>query len=358
MAVAPAPTRAGVFGTARTTAAPPPSQSSRRSMATPVTIETSRSAPTSATCRHAASASSGLTASTVPSAATGAASTTTPGCRSTSAERTPGSFSLTASSDASAHSVASSPPSRASPIRPPPTITRRGLDIGRRLRHRSAGPARNGPEEPHDNSRTSPNESRRSAPRASPTHASTRLSQRLRSWLLTAPRAAEAAGVADRHRRREALLGVRVGRPHDVVQRGVAHLADGGLPDEVHRVLRTEREACADEAGIAAQQVLVAGLDVLLGSGHHLGLVVQAAFAQGEPDGDDGFLLSPHAGVPPASLRIVVHGHEHSVSLQLALGPVADAGGDVVQLPSRRRACSHLQAVHQLTVGEVGVEAA
>src|SRR5262249_17783858 len=79
MAAAPAPTSAGVFGMARTTAMPDPNPASSVASGTPAAIDSARWQPASAAARHAPGTSPGLTAITTPSPAQGSASTSTPG---------------------------------------------------------------------------------------------------------------------------------------------------------------------------------------------------------------------------------------------------------------------------------------
>ena len=110
---------------ARTTATVGPSQSSSRSSNTPAMIDRTRLVPVEASARQAASPSPGFTATTAPSAAIGVAVTITPGRISASAVRRSASASTTATLPAS-HPPATSPPTRAVPIRPPPTTTSLG----------------------------------------------------------------------------------------------------------------------------------------------------------------------------------------------------------------------------------------
>ena len=60
-----------------------------------------------------------------------------------------------------------------------------------------------------------------------------------------------------------------------------------------------DREVRADEALVAAQQVLVQLLGVLLRRRHHVRLVAQRALAEGQPHRGEVLLLAGQAHVPP-----------------------------------------------------------
>ena len=90
-----------------------------------------------------AATSTGLTARTAPAAATGASATVTPGYLSVSSSRRASTTSDTAKSSAGRPS-ASNPPSSASPMRPPPTISKSGIDSQAYPRVQAAGLTRAG----------------------------------------------------------------------------------------------------------------------------------------------------------------------------------------------------------------------
>ena len=149
-AVTPAPTRAGVFGMARTTQGWPPRAVSSRTLGMPATTDSTRRTPTAPRTLQAPSAPSGLTASTTPERSDGSRTRSFPG---TSTIKTPGNsrssssrravdVSATATCAGVAHPEARSPPNRALPIFPPPTMSRStvgGCAMGRRLPVREAG---------------------------------------------------------------------------------------------------------------------------------------------------------------------------------------------------------------------------
>jgi hypothetical protein len=114
-----APTVAGVFGMARITGVPGARAPSSVASVTPAAIDSTRSVPTSATAAHTAGTSPGFTASSVPCDGAGSPTTDTPGSASWSASVRAASFSTTRTS-AAAVPDRSSPPTRASPIFPPP----------------------------------------------------------------------------------------------------------------------------------------------------------------------------------------------------------------------------------------------
>ena len=74
IAEAPSPTRAGVFGMARTTAVPSGRAASSAAIVTPAAIDRTRPGPDAPMARHAAGTSPGFTARTVPSAGAGVSS--------------------------------------------------------------------------------------------------------------------------------------------------------------------------------------------------------------------------------------------------------------------------------------------
>ena len=117
IAAAPAPTSAGVLGIARTTLTG--ATASIAFVVTPAATERMRSQPASATVRATAGTSPGLTASTAPSAFVGSATTVTFGYLAVSSSRRAATTSSTANPSWPA---ARRPPSRASPMRPPPAI--------------------------------------------------------------------------------------------------------------------------------------------------------------------------------------------------------------------------------------------
>src|SRR4051812_32601361 len=127
MAAAPAPTNAGVFGMARPTGVPSPTQRSRLARGTPAAIDSTRCTPASATARHAPSTSPGFTAITAPSHAIGESVMSTSTNVAASSLRRASMGSTTMSSSARAHCAPNNPARRASPIFPPPTMARRVL---------------------------------------------------------------------------------------------------------------------------------------------------------------------------------------------------------------------------------------
>ena len=148
IAVTPAPTRAGVLGMARTTEGCPPRAVSRRRLGMPATMDRTRVTPTAPRTRQAPSATSGLTASTVPATAhracrrggpvRGRRSPATPGNSQLPARRgAAADVSATATCSGVTHPEARSPPNRALPIFPPPTMSR-VCAMGGRYRRRRA----------------------------------------------------------------------------------------------------------------------------------------------------------------------------------------------------------------------------
>ena len=85
----------------------------------------------------------------------------------------------------------------------------------------------------------------------------------------------KARSEADAQGGAEELLDPGVERAEDAVELVVGDRLVGELADEEHRVLLTDGERGAVELEVAAQQVLVELLVVLLRRGHHVGLVVQ-----------------------------------------------------------------------------------
>ena len=73
---------------------------------------------------------------------------------------------------------------------------------------------------------------------------------------------------------------------------------------EEDRILDADREVGADEALVAAQQVLVQLGGVLLRRRHHVRLVAQRALAEGDPHRRDVLLLAGHPHEPPALVAI------------------------------------------------------
>ncbi len=124
MAAAPAPTRAGVFGMARTTAASVPTASSITAVVTPAAIDSTRPAPARPAAAAAAGTSPGFTASRAPSARpSNPLVATTPGRASASHSRRAATGSTTTISEAEPQPDDTSPPTRAAPMLPPPNTT-------------------------------------------------------------------------------------------------------------------------------------------------------------------------------------------------------------------------------------------
>ncbi len=84
--------------------------------------------------------------------------------------------------------------------------------------------------------------------------------------------------------------------------------------------------------------MLVELLVVLLGRRHHVGLVLQGALAEGEPDRREVLLLTAQPHVPPALTRLAaIDGDEDRVLVELSLEPLVDLRLDRVELGIGRR---------------------
>src|SRR3546814_19583 len=128
--------------------------------------------------------------------------------------------------------------------------------------------------------------------------------------------AAEAAGEADPHGRPEELLDPHVERPEDAIELVVGDRLVGDLAGQEDSVLPPDGEGRSVELEVAPQQVLVERSCVLLRGGHHVGLVVEGALAEVEPDGEDVLLLTAHAHEPAALAGLGVRSEEHTSELQ------------------------------------------
>src|SRR5581483_3057989 len=138
--------------------------------------------------------------------------------------------------------------------------------------------------------------------------------------------AREAGGVPDPEGGTEELLDPGVERPQHAVELVLGDGGVGQLADEEDRVLLADRERGAVQLEVAAQEVLVELLVVLLGRGHHVRLVVQRALAQGEPDRERVLLLTLHAHVPTALIAVAaIDGGDRRVLEALTFGPRVDA---------------------------------
>src|SRR5688572_27578860 len=100
----------------------------------------------------------------------------------------------------------------------------------------------------------------------------------------TTPSPAEPAGVADAHRRPEAALDVDVGLAEDAIELALVDGADRQVPGEEDGVLGPDGEGHRVEGEVAAQQVLEERGVVLLGRGHDVGLELEGALADGQPE--------------------------------------------------------------------------
>src|ERR671911_2359588 len=114
------------------------------------------------------------------------------------------------------------------------------------------------------------------------------------------PSAAKARRIADPHGRTEVLLGPRVERAEDPIQLVVVDPVVGDLAGEEDCSLVADRERAPEQPEVASQQVLVERSLVLLGRRHHVGLVLQRALAQVEPDREHSLLLACDAHEPAA----------------------------------------------------------
>ena len=110
-------------------------------------------------------------------------------------------------------------------------------------------------------------------------------------------------------------------------------------------------KARAVELQVAAQQVLVEARVVLLGRRHHVGLVVQGALAQREPDREDVLLLAPkpHEPAPLARLAVAVDRGHHRVGRPAARPATASICPIWSSASSGRRA-DHRGRTRQLRV--------
>ena len=138
-------------------------------------------------------------------------------------------------------------------------------------------------------------------------------------------------------------------------------------PDEEDGVLVADGEGGAVERAVPAQEVLVERGVVLLGRRHHVGLVVQGALAQVEPDGEDVLLLAPHPHEPAPLAGLVValdrgdHGvlaswpSSHSSMRRLEVVELLGAGRGTAAAGTRRRVSVQSTAAAR---GEVAVDAA
>ena len=97
-----------------------------------------------------------------------------------------------------------------------------------------------------------------------------------------------------------------------------AHQVDG--------VLGPRQKAMPVEVGVAPQEVGEDLGHVLLGGRHELGLVVEGALAEGEPDRDEVLLLALEPQVPPVRGRAV--GRRSWRSAATRRGAVAQLAGD------------------------------
>src|ERR671910_1254570 len=177
---------------------------------------------------------------------------------------------------------------------------------------------------------------------AGPRAALTRVSQGRRACPLR-PSTAKARGVADPHGRTEVLLGPRVERAEDPVQLVVVDPVVGDLAGEEDGGLVADSERAPEQPEVASQQVLVERSLVLLGPRHHVGLVLQRALAQVEPDREHVLLLPPHAHEPPALARLLValHGRHHGVLVALPVEPLLDASTERIELVAGGRPLGH-----------------
>ena len=114
---------------------------------------------------------------------------------------------------------------------------------------------------------------------------------------------ARSGGEADAEERLEALLDVAYSVPIARSSSPAVSADDGQLAAEEHGVLDADREVGADEPFVAAQEVLVQLLGVLLRRGHHVGLVAQRALTERDPDRREVLLLAAHAHVPASARR-------------------------------------------------------
>src|SRR4051794_30534602 len=152
----------------------------------------------------------------------------------------------------------------------------------------------------------------------------------------------EAAGEADPKRGAEELLHPLVERAEDAVELVVGDRLVGELTEEEDRVLLADRERGAVQLEVAAQEVLVELAVVLLGRRHHVGLVVQRALAEREPDRERVLLLARHAHVPAALTRLAtVDRGDGGVLGPLALHPGVELRLEAVELLGVRRRCRH-----------------
>src|ERR671911_990325 len=170
----------------------------------------------------------------------------------------------------------------------------------------------------------------------------TPVSQGRRAYPLR-PSAAKARGVADPHGRTEVLLGPRVERAEDPVQLVVVDPVVGDLAGEEDGGLVADSERAPEQPEVASQQVLVERSLVLLGPRHHVGLVLQRALAQVEPDREHVLLLPPHAHEPPAFARLLValDGRHHGVLVALPVEPRLDASTERIELVAGGRPLGH-----------------
>ena len=354
MAAAPAPTRAGVLGMARTTATPVPSggldgrRCARRRRSTGP-----GAAPAAAASGGRRPATSpGLTASTAPSAAGGAlgghdARRGARRQRSAAGLHRLDDGQLAGRRPARRHAGHRRGRRPCCRHRTPPAAHRHGRGTVRRVR--ASDPERRRPHFPDTRpapprvrhgmcARASPDRKRR------PTRAQRGSGRRSRcaapggSSCSTWRTACRAPGRARRS----------------------SSTADGQLAPEEHGVLGPDREVGADQPVVAPQQVLVELGVVLLGRRHHVGLVAQGALAEREPHRGEVLLLAAHPHVPAALARLApVDGGDHRV-----VGPGRRPATRRCAARGRRarrrrtgRTCAHEQATSDAD-GEVGVEAA
>ena len=128
-------------------------------------------------------------------------------------------------------------------------------------------------------------------------------------------------------------FGPLVERAEDAVQLRVVHHAHVERPGQEDGVLLADLEGRTRHRAVATQEVGVEPTLVLLRRRHHVRLVVQAALAQMQPDGEDVLLLAgdPHEPTPLAWRRVALDMSDQRVLVTLPHEPCLDQSGDVVQ---------------------------
>ena len=209
----------------------------------------------------------------------------------------------------------SRPPTRAAPMLPPPNTTSSHASPRRRLRE----PLDPAWPEPHfpDPARTPPDPPgcvrQRARIGSAPTHASATRPATLRRAARPIVTAAPVSGFVREQRDENLRTGRRsrwrrAGRkqrstvaysvPSTRSSSSSVERRQRQLAAQEHGVLDPDREVGTDEPVVAAQQVLVELGVVLLRRRHHVRLVPQRPLAEREPDRGDVLLLAPHPHVP------------------------------------------------------------